>query len=67
MISAAAGEMCSLILWTSHADKLVATVMQRLAEGFATERSNLEKQWGPGRQRIHGGSACCAAALPQLL
>jgi hypothetical protein len=27
------------------ADKLVATVMQRLAEGFANERSGLEKQW----------------------
>ncbi len=31
-----------------EADKLVATVMQRLAEGFATERSNLEKQWDRG-------------------
>jgi hypothetical protein len=31
-----------------HADKLVAAVMQRLAEGFATERSNLEKQWARG-------------------
>lgn len=31
-----------------EADKLVATVMQRLAEGFANERSNLEKQWGRG-------------------
>jgi hypothetical protein len=30
------------------ADKLVASVMQRLAEGFATERSGLEKQWGRG-------------------
>ena len=27
------------------ADKLVAAVMQRLAEGFANERSGLEKQW----------------------
>jgi hypothetical protein len=27
------------------ADKLVAAVMQRLAEGFANERSALEKQW----------------------
>ena len=27
------------------ADKLVASVMQRLAEGFANERSGLEKQW----------------------
>jgi hypothetical protein len=30
------------------ADKLVAAVMQRLAEGFANERSGLEKQWGRG-------------------
>jgi hypothetical protein len=30
------------------ADKLVATVMHRLAEGFANERSSLEKQWGRG-------------------
>jgi hypothetical protein len=30
------------------ADKLVASVMQRLAEGFATERSGLEKQWDHG-------------------
>ena len=30
------------------ADKLVAVVMQRLAEGFANERSGLEKQWGRG-------------------
>ena len=29
-------------------DKLVATVMQRLAEGFANERSKLEKQWDRG-------------------
>jgi hypothetical protein len=27
------------------ADKLVAAVMQRLADGFANERSGLEKQW----------------------
>ena len=27
------------------ADKLVAAVMQRLAEGFGNERSDLEKQW----------------------
>ena len=32
-----------------EADQLVATVMTRLAEGFAQERSNLEKQWGSGR------------------
>jgi len=30
------------------ADKLVASVMQRLAEGFANERSGLEKQWARG-------------------
>lgn len=30
------------------ADKLVAAVMQRLAEGFAHERSGLEKQWDSG-------------------
>jgi len=31
-----------------EADKLVASVMQQLAEGFATERSALEKQWDRG-------------------
>jgi len=31
-----------------EADKLVATVMQQLAEGFANERSTLEKQWDRG-------------------
>ena len=30
------------------ADQLVATVMQRLAEGFANERASLEKQWDSG-------------------
>jgi hypothetical protein len=30
------------------ADKLVASVMQRLAEGFANERSGLERQWDQG-------------------
>jgi hypothetical protein len=30
------------------ADKLVAAVMQRLADGFASERSGLEKQWDSG-------------------
>lgn len=30
------------------ADKLVAAVMQRLAEGFANERSGLEQQWDRG-------------------
>lgn len=29
-------------------DKLVAAVTQRLAEGFANERSGLEKQWDRG-------------------
>jgi hypothetical protein len=31
-----------------NADKLVASVMQRLAEGFANERSGLEEQWERG-------------------
>jgi hypothetical protein len=31
-----------------QADALVATVMQRLAEGFAQERDRLEQQWGRG-------------------
>ncbi len=31
-----------------QADQLVATVMQRLAEGFAKERGSLEKQWDSG-------------------
>ena len=31
-----------------QADQLVATVMQRLAEGFAGERAALEKQWDSG-------------------
>src|SRR5437762_4422519 len=31
-----------------EADKLVAAVMKRLAEGFANERSGLEKQWDRG-------------------
>jgi hypothetical protein len=30
------------------ADKLVAAVMQRLTEGFANERSGLEKEWNCG-------------------
>jgi hypothetical protein len=30
------------------ADKLVASVMQRLAEGFANERAGLETQWDQG-------------------
>jgi hypothetical protein len=30
------------------ADQLVATVMQKLAEGFAGERERLEAQWGRG-------------------
>jgi len=30
------------------ADKLLAAMMQRLAEGFANERSGLEKQWESG-------------------
>jgi hypothetical protein len=31
-----------------EADKLVATVVERLTEGFANERSALEKQWDRG-------------------
>jgi hypothetical protein len=31
-----------------QADQLVATVMQRIAEGFANERSSLEKEWDSG-------------------
>ena len=31
-----------------EADNLVASVMKRLAEGFANERSTLEKQWDSG-------------------
>ena len=31
-----------------QADQLVATVMQRIAEGFANERASLEKQWESG-------------------
>lgn len=31
-----------------EADQLVATVMQRLADGFAKERGSLEKQWDSG-------------------
>jgi hypothetical protein len=31
-----------------QADTLVAAVMQRLADGFANERSGLEKQWAQG-------------------
>jgi len=31
-----------------HADSLVADVMKRLAEGFAGERAQLEKQWDRG-------------------
>ena len=31
-----------------QADELVAHVMKRLAEGFATEREQLEQQWGRG-------------------
>jgi hypothetical protein len=33
-----------------EADKLVATVMERLAQGFAKERSSLEHQWSSGDQ-----------------
>ena len=32
----------------AEAEQLVASVMKRLAEGFANERSGLEKQWDRG-------------------
>lgn len=32
----------------ADADKLVAAVLQKLADGFANERSGLEKQWDRG-------------------
>jgi hypothetical protein len=35
-------------LTVEDADKLVAAVMQRLEQGFANERSGLEKQWDSG-------------------
>ena len=35
-------------LTVEDADKLGASVMQRLAEGFADERAGLEKQWDRG-------------------
>ena len=50
-----------------NADKLLAALMQRLAEGFANERSGLEKAVGPGRQRVHRGPAPCLAALSFFL
>jgi hypothetical protein len=31
-----------------EADNLVASIMKRLADGFAAERANLEKQWDRG-------------------
>ncbi len=31
-----------------HADELVAMILKRLAEGFAEQRGNLEKQWSRG-------------------
>lgn len=33
-----------------QADELVATAMKHIAEGFATERSNLEHQWDRGNE-----------------
>jgi len=32
------------------ADKLVASAMERLAQGFASERSSLERQWSSGEE-----------------
>ena len=31
-----------------HADELVAEVMKRLADSFASERQSLERQWSSG-------------------
>jgi hypothetical protein len=45
------------------ADKLVASVMQRLAEGFANEREGLEKQWDRGDNVSTGGTANCPTTL----
>ena len=47
-------------------DKLVAAVTQRLAEGFANERSGLEKQWDRGDNVSNGGPSGCPAALSFL-
>jgi hypothetical protein len=33
-----------------QADELVASVIKRLTESFASERDNLERQWGRGEQ-----------------
>src|ERR1700730_14034542 len=48
------------------ADKLVAAVMQRLAEGFANERSGLEKQWDRG-DNVSTGDLRVAAFFDRLL
>src|ERR1700674_5737397 len=48
------------------ADKLVASVMQRLAEGFANERSGLEKQWDRG-DNVSTGDLRVAAFFDRLL
>jgi len=49
-----------------QADELVAEVMKRLAEGFATERAS-RGPVGPRRGRLDRGPARDAAALPRLL
>jgi hypothetical protein len=36
-----------------EADKLVAAVIQRLAEGFANERAGVGKEVGTRQQRLH--------------
>ncbi len=48
------------------ADKLVAAVMQRLAEGFANERSNLEKQWDRGENGSTEDGGAHSAIVPFL-
>jgi uncharacterized protein YjbJ (UPF0337 family) len=48
------------------ADKLVAAVMRRLAEGFANERSGVGEAVGPRWQRVHWGPADCPTAVSFL-
>jgi hypothetical protein len=49
------------------ADKLVASVMQRLAEGVRERAVGVGKAVGPGRRRLHRRLAGCPAALSFVL
>jgi hypothetical protein len=51
----------------AEADKLVAAVTQRIADGFAAERARLEKQWYRGQECDYGRDAYRDAALPLIL